>query len=160
MVRLRLVLAAALFCGLAAPIAAQSYPERELNGIIQWGAGGATDVVARAITPGAEEALGKKIVLQNRPGGVGAIATNFVFQQPADGYTLLYGAENPQIHPVLGLSDLDYSKFFPVNIIARGTPLLVVRADKPWNTFRDMLTEVQANPGKVKAGSTGAGGLP
>jgi tripartite-type tricarboxylate transporter receptor subunit TctC len=139
---------------------AQGFPERELSGIIQWGAGGATDVVSRAITPGVEEALGKKIVLQNRPGGVGAIATNFVFQQASDGYTLLYGAENPQLHPVLAISELDYSKFYPVNIIARGNVLLVVKADKSWKSFKDMLTEVQANPGKVKGGSTGAGGLP
>lgn len=147
-------------CALSSLALAQGYPEREITGIIQWGAGGATDVVSRAITPGAEEALGKKIVLQNRPGGVGAIATNFVFQQPADGYTLLYGAENPQLHPVLGLSELDYSKFYPVNIIARGTPLLVVKADRNWGSFKDMLAEVQANPGKIKGGSTGPGGLP
>ncbi|MCC6989468.1 MAG: tripartite tricarboxylate transporter substrate binding protein, partial [Acidobacteria bacterium] len=111
---------------------AQGYPEREISGVIQWGAGGATDVVSRAITPLAEQALGKKIVLQNKPGGVGAIATNFVFQQAGDGYTLLYGAENPQLHPVLALSELDYSKFYPVNIIARGNVLLVVAASKPW----------------------------
>lgn len=139
---------------------AQGYPERELSGVIQWGAGGATDVVSRAITPIAEEALGKKIVLQNKPGGVGAIATNFVFQQASDGYTLLYGAENPQLHPVLALSELDYGKFYPVNIIGRGNVLVVTRPDKPWKTFKDLLAEVQANPGKVKQGSTGTGGLP
>lgn len=139
---------------------AQAYPERELSGIIQWGAGGATDVVSRALTPLAEAALGKKIVLQNKPGGVGAIATNFVNQQASDGYTLLYGAENPQLHPVLGISELDYSKFYPVNIVARGNVLVVTTPNKPWTTFKDLLAEVQANPGKVKQGSTGTGGLP
>lgn len=138
----------------------QAFPDRELSGVIQWGAGGATDVVARALAPAAEEALGKKIVLQNKPGGAGAISTNFVNQQSSDGYTLLFGAENPQLHPVLGLSDLDYSKFYPVNIIARGSVLLVTNPTKPWGSFKDMLTEIQANPGKVKQGSTGTGGLP
>ena len=61
-----------------AGIAGAAYPERELTGVIMWGAGGATDVVARAVTPHAEEALGKKIVLVNKPGGTGAISTNFV----------------------------------------------------------------------------------
>ena len=94
----------ALAGGLAS---AQAFPERELSGVIMWGAGGATDVVARAVAPMAEEALGKKIVLQNRSGGSGAISTNFVNQQPSDGYTLLLGAENPQLHGVLGIRDLD-----------------------------------------------------
>jgi tripartite-type tricarboxylate transporter receptor subunit TctC len=155
--RLLATLACALGTGLAA---AQSYPERELSGIIMWGAGGATDVVSRALTPGVEQALGQKIVLQNKAGGVGAISTNFVMQQASDGYTLLFGAENPQLHPVLALSELDYSKFYPVNIIARGTVLLVTTPNKPWKTFKDLLAEVQANPGKVKQGSTGTGGLP
>ena len=140
--------------------AAQGFPDRELSGVIQWGAGGASDVVSRALAPVAEEALGKKIVLQNKPGGVGAIATNFVYQQPSDGYTLLFGAENPQLHPVLAISGLDYSKFYPVTIAARGNVLLVTNAAKPWKGFKDMLAEIQANPGKVKQGSTGAGGLP
>jgi tripartite-type tricarboxylate transporter receptor subunit TctC len=99
-------------------------------------------------------------VLQNKPGGVGAIATNFVFQQASDGHTRLVGAENPQLHPVLGISELDYGKFYPVNIIARGNVLVVTTPNKPWKTFKDLLAEVQANPGKVKQGSTGAGGLP
>lgn len=138
----------------------QTYPDRELSGIIQWGAGGATDVVARSLVPLAEEALGKKIVLQNKAGGVGAIATNFVNQQASDGYTLLIGAENPQIHPILGISDLDYSKFYPVNVIGRGNVYVVTTVDKPWKTFKDLLNDVQANPGKIKQGSTGTGGLP
>ena len=150
----------AALAGASLSALAQGYPERELSGVIQWGAGGGTDVVSRAITPAAEAALGKKIVLQNKPGGVGAIATNFVFQQASDGYTLLYGAENPQLHPVLALSELDYSKFYPVNIIARGYVLLVVAPNKPWKSFKDLLADAQANPGKIKQASTGTGGLP
>ena len=147
----------ALAGGLAS---AQAFPERELSGVIMWGAGGATDVVARAVAPMAEEALGKKIILQNRSGGSGAISTNFVNQQPSDGYTLLLGAENPQLHGVLGISDLDYSKFYPVNILGRGIVVIVVNKDKPWKSFKDLLADIQANPGKVKMGSTGPGGLP
>ncbi|MCW5635960.1 MAG: tripartite tricarboxylate transporter substrate binding protein [Rubrivivax sp.] len=146
--------------GLAGPAAAQGFPERELSGVIMWGAGGATDVVARAITPFAEEALGKKIVLQNKAGGAGAISTNFVNQQPSDGYTLLYGAENPQLHGVMALGELDYSKFYPVNIIGRGMVVIVANKDKPWKTLKELIAETQANPGKIKMGSTGPGGLP
>jgi len=156
----RQLLAAAALAALAPLAQAQAYPDRELSGIIQWGAGGATDVVMRALVPYAEEALGKKIVLQNKPGGVGAIATNFVYQQAGDGYTVLLGAENPQLHPVLGLSELDYSKFYPVNVVGRASVLLVTHPSKPWKSFKDLLADVQANPGKIKQGSTGTGGLP
>jgi tripartite-type tricarboxylate transporter receptor subunit TctC len=151
---------AALSLGFAAAVSAQTFPDRELGGVIMWGAGGATDVVARAVTPFAEEALGKKIVLQNKAGGAGAISTNFVMQQPADGYTLLYGAENPQLHGVMGLGEFDYSKFYPVNILGRGIVVIVVNKDKPWKSVKELLADVQANPGKVKMGSTGPGGLP
>lgn len=150
----------ALLAACALPAIAQSYPERELSGIIMWGAGGATDVVARAVTPFAEEALGKKIVLQNKPGGAGAISTNFVMQQPSDGYSILYGAENPQLHGIMGLGDIDYAKFYPVNILGRGIVVIVANKDRPWKSMNDLLAAAQANPGKVKMGSTGPGGLP
>lgn len=83
--------------GLVTTAAAAAFPERDLTGTIMWGAGGAMDVVSRAIQPHAEAALGKKIVMVNKPGGTGAIATNFVVNAPNDGYNLLFGAENPQL---------------------------------------------------------------
>lgn len=157
----RKLLSAASLSLFAVTAAAQTYPEREISGVIQWGAGGATDVAMRSIAPYAEEALGKKIVLQNKAGGVGVIANNFVHQQPSDGYTILMGAENPQIYGVMGLSDLDYSsKFYPVNIIARGNILVVANKDKPWKNFKELLADVQANPGKIKQFSAGTGTVP
>jgi tripartite-type tricarboxylate transporter receptor subunit TctC len=140
--------------------AAQTFPERELLGVIMWGAGGATDTVARAITPAAEEALGKTVVLLNKSGGAGAISTHYVKTAPADGYTLLYGAENPQIHGVMGVSELDYSSFYPVNILGRGVAVITVAADSKYQSFQELLDDVKANPGSVKMGSTGPGGLP
>ncbi|MFC4171125.1 tripartite tricarboxylate transporter substrate binding protein [Microvirga sp. GCM10011540] len=141
------------------PALAQNYPDRELTGIIMWGAGGATDVVARAITPSAEKALGQAIVLQNRPGGVGAISTAYVNSQPADGYTLLYGAENPQIHKVMGLSQIDYKDFFPVNVIARGIAVVVANNNTPWSSLKELVEDAQKRPGAIKMGSTGPGGV-
>ncbi len=139
---------------------AGDYPEREVLGVVMWGAGGATDTVARAVNPAAEEALGKPIVVLNKSGGAGAISTAFVNAAPADGYTFLYGAENPQLHPVMGVADLDYSKFYPVNILGRGVAVIAVNADSKYKTMQDLLAEIKANPGVVKMGSTGPGGLP
>ena len=135
------------------------FPNKDIQGIIQWGAGGSTDTVMRSVSPHAEEVLGTDIILTNRTGGVGAIATKYVNAKKADGYTLLMGAENPQMYKVLGLADIDYSDMIPVNVLARGIPMLVAQNDAPFNTMQEMIDYIKANPGSVKVGSTGQGGL-
>ncbi|MGL4727371.1 MAG: Bug family tripartite tricarboxylate transporter substrate binding protein [Bosea sp. (in: a-proteobacteria)] len=156
----RSVIAALISFGVAGTAMAQSYPNKEIQGLIQWGAGGSTDVVIRSVTPHAETALGGKIVMQNVTGGVGAIALNRVAEGVADGYTLLMGAENPLLYKVMGLGQKDYSDFTPINILARGVPILVARPDAPFNTFPEMLAFIKSNPRSVKFGTTGPGGLP
>ena len=145
---------------LTATMAVAEYPEKEIQGIIQWGAGGSTDTVMRSVTPHAEAALGGTVVMQNMTGAVGAIALNHVAGSDADGYTLLMGAENPMLYKIMGLGDKDYSEFTPISILARGTPILVANPDAPFNDYAEMIAYVKANPGEVKFGSTGPGGLP
>ncbi|MDZ4137000.1 MAG: tripartite tricarboxylate transporter substrate binding protein [Paracoccaceae bacterium] len=154
------LIGAALALGLAALPAFAEYPEKEIQGLIQWGAGGSTDTVVRSITPHAEAVLGGKVILQNVTGGVGAIALNQVADSDADGYTVLFGAENPLLYKVMKLGTKDYSDFTPINVIARGVPILVANIDAPFNTFSEMVAYAQANPKAVKFGSTGPGGLP
>lgn len=150
--------AAALTLGLGAA-SAQDYPNKDIQGVIQWGAGGSTDTIMRSVTPHAEKELGAKVVLQNVTGGVGAIALNQVANAPADGYTLLMGAENPLIYKVMGLGKKDYDDFVPVSILARGTAILVAGKDAPFDDYAGLIEHIKANPGKVKFGSTGPGGL-
>lgn len=139
---------------------AQDFPVKDLSGIIMWGAGGATDNVARALTPLVEPHLGKQIVLQNKPGATGAVATQWVHSQPADGYTLLWGAENPQLYRVLDISPLDYKDFYPIHVTARGVGLIACNVNAPWKTLKDLFEDAKKNPGNIKMGSTGPGGLP
>ncbi|MEQ5794136.1 tripartite tricarboxylate transporter substrate binding protein [Paracoccus sp. NFXS7] len=153
------VYGAAVVLGLAMPAMAE-YPERDIQGIIQWGAGGSTDTVSRSVTPHAEEILGAKVILQNVTGGVGAIGLNQADRGDADGYTLLFGAENPLLYKVMGLGEKDYSDFVPINVIARGIPILVAQPDAPFDTFPEMIAYINENPGEVRFGSTGPGGLP
>lgn len=157
---LKFVYGAAIALGLAAAPALAEYPERDIQGIIQWGAGGSTDTVSRAVTPHAEAVLGGKVILQNVTGGVGAIGLNQAARADADGYTLLFGAENPLLYKVMGLGEKDYADFVPINILARGIPILVARPDAPFNTFPEMIAYINENPGEVRFGSTGPGGLP
>ncbi|QJR18910.1 Bug family tripartite tricarboxylate transporter substrate binding protein [Pelagibacterium halotolerans] len=156
----KVLMTAAAMSLVAGAASAQDFPERELLGVIMWGAGGATDVVARAVTPAAEEALGGSIVMLNRAGASGAIATTYVATAPADGYTLLYGAENPQLYGVTGLSELDYADFYPVNILGRGVGVIVTAPDAPWDSFAELVADAQERPGEIRMGSTGPGGIP
>lgn len=143
----------------AAAPAFADYPNKDIQGIIQWGAGGSTDAVMRAVSPAAEKVLGTDIVLTNKTGGVGAIAMKYVNAKKADGYTLLMGAENPQMYKTLGLANIDYNDMIPVSILARGTPIFVARNDAPYSNMQEFIDYAKANPGKVKVGSTGPGGL-
>jgi tripartite-type tricarboxylate transporter receptor subunit TctC len=139
---------------------AADFPDKDLQGVIMWGAGGATDNVSRAITPLAEKYLGKQVVLVNKPGGTGAISTQYVYSRPSDGYTLLMGAENPQLHKVLNLSKIDYADFYPVNVLAHGVGVIVANKDMPWKSFKDLVDDAKKRPGEIKMGATGPGGLP
>lgn len=141
-------------------IGAADFPTKDIQGIIQWGPGGSTDTVMRSVTPHAEKELGVDIIMTNKTGGVGAVATKFAFIGKNDGYTLLMGAENPMLYKVMGLGNIDYNNFTPINILARGVPILVANKDAPYNTFQELVDYTKANPKKVKVGSTGPGGLP
>jgi tripartite-type tricarboxylate transporter receptor subunit TctC len=149
-----------LVLGVASLSFAQGFPTKDLSGVIQWGAGGATDNVARAVTPLVEKHLGKQVVLQNKPGATGAVAVQWVHNQPSDGYTLLYGAENPLLYRVLDISQLEYKDFYPVTIIARNVGVVLCNVNQPWKNITELFADAKKNPGQIKMGSTGPGGLP
>lgn len=154
-----LLLAVALIGGTSLAQAAD-FPTKDLSGVIQWGAGGATDNVARAVTPLVEKHLGKQVVLQNKPGATGAVAVQWVHNQPSDGYTLLYGAENPLLYRVLDISQLEYKDFYPITIIARNVGVVLCGVNQPWKTVTELFEDAKKKPDQIKMGSTGPGGLP
>ena len=139
---------------------AADFPVKDFSGVIQWGAGGATDNIARAVTPYVEKVLGKQIILQNKPGATGAVAVQWVHNQPSDGYTLLYSAENPLLYRVLDISQLEYKDFYAISIIARNVGVVICNVNQPWKTVNDLFADAKKTPGQIKMGSTGPGGLP
>ena len=149
-----------LCCLVFWPSAQADYPERKIRAVIPWGKGGATDNLMRALTPMAEQALGQPIDLMNWRGNSAVTGSRHVLNQRADGYTILLGAENPQLYAVLGLAEFDYSNFQPINIIAQNTALIAVRNDSPWQSMSELLAAAKANPGSLRMGGTGPGGLP
>ena len=136
------------------------YPARTINGMIAWGAGGGTDSVSRMLTPIAEQTLGGPITLTNKTGGTGSVATQAVFDQKADGYTLLFNAENPQLYQPLGLSKLSYDDFEPILLSVQGSTVVVVTNDSPYQTYADLISAAKADPGKISIGISGIGGQP
>ncbi|MBA1274734.1 tripartite tricarboxylate transporter substrate binding protein [Stutzerimonas azotifigens] len=156
----KLLVALSLSAGVLATAAHADYPDRSIQAVIPWGAGGATDNVMRSLTPYVEQELGGKLVLNNRPGGTAVIGSTYVRSQRPNGYTVLLGAENPQLYPVLGLADFDYSDFHTVNVIGQNVVVIAANADARWNTLRELLAEAHEKPNTLRMGSTGAGGLP
>jgi tripartite-type tricarboxylate transporter receptor subunit TctC len=136
------------------------YPAQTINGVIAWGAGGGTDSVSRQLTPLAEKTLGGAIALTNKTGATGSIATQAVYEQKADGYTLLFNAENPQLYQTLGLSKLSYDDFEPILLAVQGATVIVVAKDSPYKTYDDLISAAKAAPGKISIGISGIGGQP
>ncbi len=141
-------------------VSAADYPSHPINGYIAWGAGGGTDTVSRLVTPLAEKALGQSIVLANRTGATGAIATQAAYTAKADGYTLLFHAENPQLYQVLGLSTLSYDEFYPIMLFVQGSTVIVVPKDSPIKTYADLIAAAKAKPSQLSIGISGVGGQP
>lgn len=145
----------------AAPAQAYDYPRRDITAIVPWGAGGATDVAMRALAPLAEDELGKKLVIQNRTGGSGAVGANFVLRQQPDGYTVLMAAEPQALFRVLNLAPFDFQEFTPINIVSINDSILLVANPKvPANTTQELFDYVKANPKKLKQYIAGQGTVP
>jgi tripartite-type tricarboxylate transporter receptor subunit TctC len=140
---------------------ASPFPEKNIDGIIMWGEGGATDIIARTLAPIVENEMDGSLVMQNKAGAAGAIATQYVHDQPDDGYTLLFGAENPNLYQVLDISDRSYQEdFVPVTIIANSFAGIIVKENSPYETLEDLVKAATENPNDLIFGTTGEGGLP
>jgi len=138
----------------------RDFPSRSIDGTIAWGAGGGTDTSSRLLASIAETKLGQSITMTNRTGATGAIATQHVFDQPADGYNVLFHAENPQLYQVLGLSTLTYADFEPIILTVQGPTVIVVKPDSPIQSYEQLIEMAKANPGRVNLGISGVGGQP
>ena len=107
---------------------AQNYPERDVTAVIQWGAGGGTDVAMRGYAPYAEEALGKKIILQNKPGAAGAIGLQHVLAAP-EGAELVLGTDSDVVLAPLFNPELKYrpGQFRLLSVLGSAPMALIAR---------------------------------
>ncbi|MET0656659.1 MAG: tripartite tricarboxylate transporter substrate binding protein [Steroidobacteraceae bacterium] len=141
---------------------ADSYPTRAITLIASSAAGGTTDLAARLIADPLSKALGQPVIVENRPGGSGTIATSAVKRAAPDGYTLLvqysgYHVITPAIVKNLGWDPI--KDFAPVANIISAPQLVVVREGLPVKTLPELVAYAKANPGKLSYGSSGNGSL-
>lgn len=143
----------------AADTTTVEYPTKDIQGSIMWSAGGVCDITARSIGAAAQEILGTNIIFTNRAGSGGAVSTTWVNAQPAEGYEVLFGAENPQIAKVMGTAEIDYDDFTPINLYCTTYAAVAVSKDSPYNSLEELMNAVLADSSMIMA-TTGAGGLP
>jgi len=144
---------------LAATLVHAQYPQRPVQLIVPWGAGGGTDATARIIGALMEKELKQPFNVVNRTGGSGVVGHDAIARAPADGYTIgLITVEITMMHHV-GLTQLKHTDYTPIGLVNADPAGVNVRVDSPYKSVKDLLAAIKANPGKFKASGTGQGGI-
>lgn len=143
---------------------AQAFPSRPIRIVIGFPAGGGIDILARLMAPKMSERLGQPVIVENRPGANGQIATQGVAQTEPDGHTILFGTTgNLAVNPVLyvGRPGMNMERdFTPLSHVASLAFVLVVNPSVEAKSVAELIALAKSKPGKVLFGSSGPGGLP
>jgi tripartite-type tricarboxylate transporter receptor subunit TctC len=136
------------------------YPSQSIRMIVPWPAGGTTDVVARLLAQSLTSELGQPVVVDNIAGAGGNIGTQQFVRAKQDGHSLLMAssstnAANPHLYKNLGFEPI--RDFVPIALIARVPSVLVVGADSPFRSLRDILDAARAKPDSLSYASAGVG---
>jgi tripartite-type tricarboxylate transporter receptor subunit TctC len=135
------------------------YPYQTVRFIVPAGAGGLPDTVARIVGKRLQEKTGQSVVIENRPGGNGAVSVAALLALPPDGHTFIVQdgsiyAINPHIYAKMSYKPEDLE---PVVMIARAPLFLAVHQKVPVSSLKEFIDYVKANPGKLNYGSSGVG---
>ncbi|HEX9431202.1 MAG TPA: tripartite tricarboxylate transporter substrate binding protein [Burkholderiales bacterium] len=152
----------ALAMALSATVAAQPYPSKVVKMVVPYAAGGATDVVTRAVAQRLSPMWGRPVVIENKPGANTNIAAAEVAKAPADGYTLLATAEatfavNPYVYATLPYDVKDY---VPVSGLGIINQVLAVHPSLPYRSVAEVIAAAKAQPGKLNYAAFGPGSSP
>lgn len=145
----------------ALPTAANAqYPDKPLKFVVPWPPGGAADIMARLIADRLAKEFGQPVVVDNRLGAGGLMATEQVARMPPDGYTLLLGSTGPNAIAAGLYQNLRYDPLKDLTHVTQITDLpllLVVSKELPVNSVGELIAYAKANPGKLNFASVGAG---
>ncbi len=155
MITRRTILAAAL-AALAHPAMAAGYPERVIKLIVPFAPGGPVDVMARLVAQHLSASFGQPVVVENRPGAGGTIASKLVAGAEPDGYTLLFAsagslAISPSLYKNLGYDPV--AGFAPVALVANHPQALAVHPSVPVRSVKELIDYAKAKPGVLNYGA-------
>jgi tripartite-type tricarboxylate transporter receptor subunit TctC len=142
----------------ALPIHAADFPTKEVQIIIPWAAGGATDLIFRALAATTGKYFGKAVVVINRPGGGGAVGYTEAAQAKPDGYTLVSAVTPLTILPHQVTTAFTYKNFDAIINVVDDPSMFLVRSDAPWKSLKEFLDYAKKNPDMITVGNSGAGG--
>ena len=157
-VRIGTTLAAFLIWGTSA-LAQQSFPTKPVQLLIPYPPGGAVDILGRTLGDELSKKWGQPVIIENRPGAGGTIASQVVAKSAPDGYTLVIVASGHAINPYL-YSNLPYDTFKdfrPISLLGSSPNILLVAANSPYKTLADVLAAARAKPGSLSYGMAGIG---
>ena len=141
---------------------AQSYPSKTITIVVPTAPGGANDAMARIVAQGLSQKLGQPVIVDNKPGANGAIATEFVARATPDGHTILWGyIATHAINPALQRLKYDpIADFEPIGMVANSPTLLVVTNSLPVNNAKELVALLKAKPDSISYASAGMGTAP
>ncbi|WMT77994.1 tripartite tricarboxylate transporter substrate binding protein [Bradyrhizobium sp. Ash2021] len=157
--RFRMAAVAAVMCAVAGAASAQSFPSKAVHIFVPYPAGGGVDVLARTLGDVVSKQWGQSVVVENRPGAGGLIASQALATSPPDGYTLIVVASghatNAFLYPKIPYDT--FRDFTPISLLASSPNVLLVRADSPFKTLGDMIAAAKAKPGSLSFAHAGTG---
>ncbi len=151
--------AAALLAGALPAAQAQNWPSKPIRLIVPVAPGGATDTTARLLQEPLSQALGVPVIVENKPGGAGVVATESVVRSPPDGYTFAVVYTSHAGNPAL-LESLPYDSvkdITPIAFVWRAYLVFSVNNDVPIKSFAELLAKARAEPGKLACATGGVG---
>jgi tripartite-type tricarboxylate transporter receptor subunit TctC len=152
---------ACLFGSVAAAGAQDAYPSRQLKIIVPFAAGGPTDLVARVLGEAMSQDLKQPVVVENRPGANGNVATDAVAKSTPDGYTLLYNSSHVAINAAI-YAKLPFDPrrdLAPVSLTAQLPLVIAANPQLPVKSMKELIDYVKARPGQLSYGSGGVGNV-
>lgn len=140
-------------------VSAQPFPSRPVHILVPYPAGGGVDVLTRTLGDVVAKQWGQSVVVENRPGAGGVIASQAVVTSAPDGYTLIMVASghatNPLLYPKIPYDT--FKDFTPISLLASSPNILLVRADSPFKTMADLIVAAKAKPGSLSFAHAGTG---
>ena len=142
-------------------VQAQNWPSKPIRLIVPFPAGGPTDMVGREAANILREEFKQTVIVENRPGGNGALGHAVLAKSPADGYTLGLLVITVAIAPHLGNAPFDtFKDFAPISNMVSMTPIVIANPNAPFNTLAELTRYAKANPDKLAYGTPGVGTVP